>query len=94
MSLRFRSVGSAPARCLFALLVLALAGPARAQEVAPDSAPEGPGAGAEAAAIEARPDLTLAVLPFRVNASRGTQFPRPFGEMLGERLAGFLERSG
>jgi len=31
--------------------------------------------------------LALAVLPFRVNASRGTSLPRPLSELLGERLA-------
>ena len=91
----FRSVGLAPAQ-VWCIVVAALCGvlaplPALAQGV---------GVGPEAAGVdttEALPGemgasapaaLKVAVLPFRVNASRGTTLPRPFAEMLGEQLAG------
>ena len=64
---------------IWALLALAAAGGAHAQSV-PAPAPTA-GAAAEPA------ELALAVLPFRVNASRGTSLPRPLSELLGERLA-------
>ena len=64
---------------IWALLARAAAGGAHAQSV---SAPA-PTAGAAAEPEE----LALAVLPFRVNASRGTSLPRPLSELLGERLA-------
>ena len=46
-----------------------------------------PPAGELAALVEEPNELALAVLPFRVNASRGTSLARPLNELLGERLA-------
>ena len=89
MAPRFCSVGSAPATAwwVFAWLVLgvALAGAASGQEVVP--APSDGETALLDIEQEPRRDLPLAVLPFRVNASRGTRFARPFSELLGERLA-------
>ena len=64
-------------------LLLFLAGAAAAQSVSTPSPATAP-----ASATDAQPEaLALAVLPFRVNASRGTVLPRPLSELLGERLA-------
>jgi outer membrane protein insertion porin family len=85
---RFVGLAPAPAWCAVALLAcgLALTGlvaePAQAQEVAPEVPLDESGEASEPAT-----PLALAVLPFRVNASRGTRFARPFSELLGERLA-------
>lgn len=91
MSPRLRSVELAllPAWCIVALVAIGVvaAAAARAQGVETETALEDV-ADEVTAAPEPRTQLVLAVLPFRVHASRGTRFGRPFAEMLGERLAG------
>ena len=88
MSPRLRSVGLAPLRAGGGVALVAIGLAAAVSARAQDSETAMPAADEEMAAEESRPQLALAVLPFRVHASRGTQFGRPFAEMLGERLAG------
>lgn len=87
MALRVRSAHLAAYRRCWPWVVsfLLIAGAAVAQQTSPkaSSTPASP------VAVSAPTEgLSLAVLPFRVNASRGTVFARPLAELLGERLAG------